>query len=45
MFTEWRAEFSIKVLCHNPPLPDLLDHTLPVLNHDQTDHNTKPMAH
>ena len=35
--------FSIEVLCHNPPLSGLPDHALPVLNHDQTDHNTKPM--
>ena len=29
------------VLRHNPPLPGVPDHALPVLNHDQTDHNTK----
>ena len=28
--------FASVVLCHNPPLPDLLDHTLPLLSHDQT---------
>ena len=27
------------------PLPGLPDHALPVLNHDRTDHNTKPMEH
>ena len=40
-----KDQFSIEVLCHNPPLLCLPDHTLPVLNHDQTDHNTKPMEH
>ena len=39
------VSFSIEVLCHNPRLPGLPDHALPVLNHDQTDHNTKPMEH
>ena len=28
--------FTSAVLCHNPPLPGLPDHTLPLLNHDQT---------
>ena len=31
--------------CQNPPLPGLLVHALPVLNHDWTDHNTAPMEH
>ena len=35
------SEFSIEVLRHNPPLPGLPDHALPVLNHDRTDHNKK----
>ena len=26
---------------HNPPLPGLPVHSLPVLNHDRTDHNKK----
>ena len=30
---------------HNPPLPGLPAHALPALNHDRTDHNTKPMGH
>ena len=30
---------------HNPPLAGLPVHALPILNHDQTDHNTKPMEH
>ena len=38
-------EFASVVLCHNPPSPGLPDHTLPVLNHDRTGHNTKPMEH
>ena len=29
------------VLCRDHPLPGLPDHTLHVLNHDRTDHNTK----
>ena len=37
--------FASKVLRHNPPLPGLPDHALPILNHDRTDHNTKPMEH
>ena len=36
-------QFADKVICHNPPLPGLLVHALPDLNHDQTDHNPKPM--
>ena len=36
------SEFAYEVLCHNPPLPGLLlDHPLPVLNHDRIDYNTK----
>ena len=34
-----------KVIRHNPPLPGLPVHALPVLNHDRIDHNTKPMEH
>ena len=34
-----------KVIRHNPPLTGLPVHALPVLNHDRTDHNTKPMEH
>ena len=37
--------FASVVLCHNPPLSGLLDPALPVLNHNQPDHNTKPMEH
>ena len=32
-------------MCHNPPLPGLPVHALPLLNHDRTDHNTKLMKH
>ena len=39
------TEFANEVLCHNPPLPGLPDHTLPLLNHDRTDHKTKPIEH
>ena len=40
----WKSKlFASEVLCHNPLLPGLPDHALPVLNHNQTDHNTKPM--
>ena len=35
-------KFASEVLCHNPPLPGLPDHALPISNHDRTDHNTKP---
>ena len=35
------ASFGIKVLGRNPSLPGLLDHTVPALKHDGTDHNTK----
>ena len=45
MLLRWTKLFSIEVLHHNPPLPGLPDHTLPVLNHDRIDHNTKPMEH
>ena len=38
-------KFADKVIRHNPPLPGLPVHALPVLNHDWTDHNTKPMEH
>ena len=44
-FEKMTCLFTSEVSCHNPPLPGLLDHALPVLNHDQTDHNTKPMEH
>ena len=37
--------FTDKVIHHNPLLPGLPVHPLPDLNHDQTDHNTKPMEH
>ena len=37
--------FTDKVMRHNPLLPGLLVHTLPVLNYDRTNHNTKPMEH
>ena len=37
--------FASKVIRHNPPLPGLLVHALPVLNHDRTDHNTKLMEY
>ena len=30
---------------HNPPLPGLPVHALPVLNLDRTNHNTNPMEH
>ena len=40
-----RALFTDKVIHHNPPLPGLPVHTLPILNHNRTDHNTKPMEH
>ena len=33
------------MICHNPPVPGLPVHALPVLNHDWTDHNRKPMEH
>ena len=39
------SEFADKVIRHNPPLPGLLVHTLPVFNHTRTDHNTKPVMH
>ena len=39
------AVFADKVTRHNTPLPGLQLHTLPDLNHDRTDHNTKPMKH
>ena len=39
------ASFSINVLPQNPPLSGLLDHAFPVLNHDQTDCNTKPVEY
>ena len=37
-------QFADKVIRHNPPLPGLpvLE---PDMNHDRTDHNTKPMEH
>ena len=31
--------FASEVLCHDPPLPGLPDHPLPVLNHNWTDHH------
>ena len=41
-----------KVICHNPLLPGLtvhalpvLNHALPVLNYNRIDHNTKPMEY
>ena len=37
--------FTDKVIRHNPPLPGLTIHALPVLNHNPTDHNTKPMEY
>ena len=39
------AIFADKVIRHNPPLLGLPVHDLPVLHHDQTDHDTKPMKH
>ena len=33
------------MLCHNLPSPGLPDHAFPILNHDQTNHNMKPMEH
>ena len=37
--------FADNVIRHNPLLPCIPVHTLPVLNHDRIDHNTKPMEH
>ena len=41
--SEGHVTLNSPVLCHNPPLPGLPDHALSVLNHEQTDLNTKPM--
>ena len=43
--TAFYYQFAREMLCHNPPLPGLPDDILPILNHDRTDHNTKPMEH
>ena len=45
LFCMYALLFASAVSCHNPPLSVLLDHALPVLNHNRTDHNTKPMQH
>ena len=37
------ALFANRVSCHNSPLPGLLVHALPVLNHGQSDHNANSM--
>ena len=46
-YPEWHnfPVYADKVKHHNPVLPGLLVQVLPVLNHDRTDHNTKPMEH
>ena len=38
-------KYSLKVIRHKPPLPGLLVHALPDLNHNRIDDNTKPMEH
>ena len=43
--TSYESQLVEKVTRHNPPLTGLPVHALPVLNHDRTDHNTKPMEH
>ena len=38
-------KFANKVICQYPPLPGQTVHALPVLNHDRTDHHTKPVEY
>ena len=41
----WCTGIASKVLYNNPLLSGLPDHASPVLNYDQTDHNTEPKEH
>ena len=38
-------QFASKELCHNPPLPGVQDHALPLLNHDLNQSKHKPTEH